>query len=536
MPLPEARQHLARGAWNDARAELETVLASEPACAEALEGLGWALFWLDDPEASFARREEAYRLYLDRGDKAPAARVATGMAVDAADVHGLAVASGWLQRARTLLGGLDAGPEHGWLALWEGHFARMFEHDLDRALEHALRAQELARTFGLGDLELLGGALEGLVKVTAGDVRDGMRQLDEAAAAAVAGEFSDLDAVANTCCLLLHACERVRDYDRAAQWGDRIEALSGRWHIGSVFVFCQVEHAAMMIGRGEYAEAERELEAALATIEVKRPLAAGAAAAQLGDLRRRQGRIDEALALFARAEGNTLAILGQAAIALDRGEAERCGELVDRLHRRRMAEKWVERAIALELLVRARRDAEAMRELRETAQKLGTDIIRAIGVSAEAVMTEDAAERRRCLEDAVDLFERARAPYEAARARLDLSTALRMLGREQFAREELVAARDAFRRLGAVADEARAEALLRDIVPSRKSTAASPLTKRETEVLRLVARGMSDKEVAASLHLSEHTVHRHVANILGKLDVSSRAAAVGMAVSGHLLE
>ena len=57
----------------------------------------------------------------------------------------------------------------------------------------------------------------------------------------------------------------------------------------------------------------------------------------------------------------------------------------------------------------------------------------------------------------------------------------------------------------------------------------SPLTNRESEVLRLVATGMSNREIAGTLVLSEHTVHRHVANILGKLSLSSRAAAAAQA-------
>jgi ATP/maltotriose-dependent transcriptional regulator MalT len=65
--------------------------------------------------------------------------------------------------------------------------------------------------------------------------------------------------------------------------------------------------------------------------------------------------------------------------------------------------------------------------------------------------------------------------------------------------------------------------------------ARAGLTKRELEVLRLVARGMSNAEIAASLIVSEHTVHRHVANILGKLGVSSRAAAVAQAAQFDLI-
>jgi len=61
------------------------------------------------------------------------------------------------------------------------------------------------------------------------------------------------------------------------------------------------------------------------------------------------------------------------------------------------------------------------------------------------------------------------------------------------------------------------------------------LTKRELEVLGLVAQGMSNQEIAATLVLSEHTVHRHVANVFGKLGVSSRAAAVAQAAKLDLL-
>jgi pimeloyl-ACP methyl ester carboxylesterase/DNA-binding CsgD family transcriptional regulator len=63
----------------------------------------------------------------------------------------------------------------------------------------------------------------------------------------------------------------------------------------------------------------------------------------------------------------------------------------------------------------------------------------------------------------------------------------------------------------------------------------SPLTPRETEVLRLVASGLSNREIAHSLVLSEHTVHRHVANILRKLAQSSRAAATAHATRVGLI-
>ena len=68
-----------------------------------------------------------------------------------------------------------------------------------------------------------------------------------------------------------------------------------------------------------------------------------------------------------------------------------------------------------------------------------------------------------------------------------------------------------------------------------ESNGDSPLTRRETEVLRLVAAGLSNREIAFSLVLSEHTVHRHVANILRKLTQSTRAAAVAHATRAGLI-
>jgi pimeloyl-ACP methyl ester carboxylesterase len=68
-----------------------------------------------------------------------------------------------------------------------------------------------------------------------------------------------------------------------------------------------------------------------------------------------------------------------------------------------------------------------------------------------------------------------------------------------------------------------------------ESNGDSPLTRREAQVLRLVAAGLSNREIASSLVLSDHTVHRHVANILRKLAQPSRAAAAAHATRAGLI-
>ena len=116
-------------------------------------------------------------------------------------------------------------------------------------------------------------------------------------------------------------------------------------------------------------------------------------------------------------------------------------------------------------------------------------------------------------------------PYEEARARLLAGTAVTLLGDADGGRVELQAARAGFERLGAAADARQATALLQGGQrPGRL------LTGREVEVLRLVAAGMGNREIAGTLHLSEHTVARHMQNVFAKLGVSSRAAAISRAI------
>ena len=249
-------------------------------------------------------------------------------------LRGEAPASGWLERARRLLEGAESGPEHGWLALWEGHFALMYRRDAGTARERGQVALTLGRKLGLLDLEMLALALEGLVLVAEGRVDEGMRRLDEATSAALAGEMAALDAVGATCCFLVHACERVRDYDRAAQWGERVERFSREWGITPSLTVCRTQHVAMLIGQGEWVQAEQELEQAIERLSESRPLLMADGLEQLAELRRRQGRWDEAEELFARVESRSLSLLGRGAIAFDRGDANTAADYLERFLRR----------------------------------------------------------------------------------------------------------------------------------------------------------------------------------------------------------
>ena len=214
-------------------------------------------------------------------------------------------------------------------------------------------ARELGRELGAVDVEMFAVATEGVVLVAQGAVAEGMRRLDEAAAAALGGEFDDLRAAGWTCCLLIGACERVRDFDRAAQWCAEAEAFSRRLDARFVKGVCRAHYGAVLCWHGDWEGADRELTGALAELTEKRPAWRSVAVVRLGELRRRQGRTAEALELFGAAEADPLARLGRAEAALDAGDALAAREGAERLLRAATAP--TARAGALELLVRARR-------------------------------------------------------------------------------------------------------------------------------------------------------------------------------------
>jgi LuxR family transcriptional regulator, maltose regulon positive regulatory protein len=549
--MTAGRAAVARGRWAEARTCFEqAVTLGDP--PEAWEGLSWAAWWLEDVATCMHARQRAYRGFQDRGDRRGAARMALWLGDDHLEFHGAeAVASGWLQRAARLAADLDPCPEQGWLTVFEAH-AALERHDTAEAERLAGQARELGRRLGAVDLEMFSLATEGLARLDQGAVSEGMRCLDEAAAAALAGEYENLVPAAWTCCRLISACELVRDYHRGAQWCQQVTEFSRRMDARFVTGVCRAHYGAILIWRGQWTEAEQELQAAVDGLARNRPAWLPEALVRLGELRRRQGRAEEAERLFTRVATHPLAHLGLAQVSFDAGDPATARDLLEGQLRRIPAHSRNSRTAPLELLVRvtlALDDRTAagtyLAELRAAVADAPTPPLRAaIRLTEGLVAAVDGDHEQACdhFEDAVDLFSRAGAPFEEGQARLELSRTLLAMGRVDAAGRQATAAEHCLERFGARAAAAQARALaarMREVAgpatPPASGAGEAVLTDRQVEVLRLVAEGLTDREIAARLTLSEHTVHRHVANIYVRLECSARATAVARATRLGLL-
>ena len=245
---------------------------------------------------------------------------------------------------------------------------------------------------------------------------------------------------------MIAACDRVRDYDRAVQWCTRLKAFCATWGLRPLFAVCRTQYASICMWRGTWLEAEQKLASATDELAASRPAMTADGLVRLAELRRRQGRLVEATELFERAEPHGLASLGRAELAFDRGDPRAAAEHAERYLRRVPTQNRTDRAGGLELLVRALvaaadRDGAttALAELSAIATLVGTVPLRAsasLAAGCVAAGHGDADAARRHLEDAVDLYLQSGAPYELARARLELARTLGALGRNAAAVEE----------------------------------------------------------------------------------------------------
>ncbi|PKW28159.1 helix-turn-helix domain-containing protein [Phycicoccus duodecadis] len=551
--LAAARRALDDAQWARARDLLREQVEVEG--APAWELLAEAAWWLDDGSACLAARETAYRLHRESGDVRGAAAAATALGYDAALFgQGASVASGWLARARRLLAEVDGPlPEHGWLAVREAELALQVTHRPDTAHEAATEAVAVARSLGRTDIEHVGLGLLGLVEVTRGRVDEGMELLDAAVAGALSGEVGDVMWVGKVCCWLVGACREAQDLARAVEWCERVDALCRERDLAPLFTACRIQYASVRLAGGHWLDAEVELVAALERMRDSRRATRTDAVVQLGHLRRRQGRLPEAEALYVQAGYAPAALVGRALVRLARGETAPAWALVADLLEDVAPTDLMTRAAVLLPVVRcavaAGRPEEAERgaaELAELSAQLGTEAAHGAAAVARALVAAsggasgpagaDAA--RSAWRAAARSFHAAALPVEAAEAHLALA---RLLAADEpgSAADEVRWAVTTLEAVEAPELLAQARGMLGGGGPavdgSARPTPSPVLTPREVEVLRLVATGASNARIARELVVSEHTVHRHVANILTRLGEPTRGAAALRAVRDGLI-
>jgi DNA-binding CsgD family transcriptional regulator len=532
--LAEGRDAFERGDAEASRAAFEAALAQRES-GEALEGLARALYLAVDYPASIEAHERAFAAYRDEGDALGAARAARILFWMNGQLYGdWAVADGWFARAERLLAPAGEGTlEHGWI-----EFMRANRQPYARRAPGFEAAVELGRRFGDADLEFAALGRLGEALVTLGRVEEGMLMLAESLTAICAGEVRDLNVLEGVFCAMFIACERVQDVTRAEEWVRAADDMIRRRGIVALGAHCRAHYGGILTAAGRWQEAETELDEA-ARIFGRGYLSKRAhVLTRLADLRVRQGRLEEAAVLLQGLEQRRDAARPLAALHHARGENALAREVLERRLSPAGAETPDDGPL-LALLVDvclaggAVEDAAAAAErLAELARRFPSLYFEAAAALArgKVCLASGSGDAKACLHQALDAFSLAHMPVELARARLELARAVAR-ERPEVAVAEAKAALEAFERMQAARDADAAAALLRSLgaagrsAPSRGAT----LTRRETEVLELLAHGLSNAEIADRLFITTKTAEHHVGHVLAKLGLRNRAEAAAYA-------
>jgi DNA-binding CsgD family transcriptional regulator len=445
-----------------------------------------------------------------------------------------AIAAGWVERARGVAAAWRPG-EYGWLLIPEAY--RCIGAGDHGAAEAALhRAAELG--LGVGDIDLvtIATTMRGRATLMLGSLERGLALLDEAMVRILTRTTSPR-ATSVMYCAAIGTCYEVHEIARAAEWSVALDKWLGELPRlgGAYFGNCRIYRALLMRLRGDWPRAVAELEQACRDLAVDGRLVAGHAWYELGESRRLRGDPGVQEAYRQAVAFGRVAQPGLARYRLAQGdvEAARAGLRRVLAEHAQAADRFALLPAAVEVDLAAGRTGSAeasVTEMEAIAEVYPTTAARAAVAAARgavALAEDRPTDALADLRDAVNRWRELGAPYEAAVVGVHIARACRALGDEDGVRMELHAAVSTFERLGARPDIARAHSL----VPDRGGSGLSP---REVEVLRLVVDGRTNAEIAVELRLSERTVHRHVGNILTKLDVRSRTAAAIFAVQHGL--
>jgi DNA-binding NarL/FixJ family response regulator len=514
--LADARAALDGGDWRAAVDRAQAALAEQES-GDAYLVLATALWCGYEIDRAIVEMKAAYRHYTRESRPERAGWLASWVAFEELTTRGNpAVARGWLQRARRLLDGRPACAEQGWFLIWDA----AFEGGPGRLAAAAEQALQLARSCGDRDLEIECLTLQGMVLVQAGRVDEGMVLLDEVMAAVTGGETATPLVVGDAFCFTLGACEQVGDFSRAEEWCRVGLKVADARASGFLKASCLASYGWILTVLGRWREGEARLSEAVDLFAAGHRQLQPHASIKLAELRRRQGRPAEAARLLDATPRSAGALRVRAEMAFDAADFGGALALARELEALVQGFPLTEHVVALQLIVRAASAlgdieiaAVALDQLEQSAFTISTDAASAAVWMARAALLGargDAEASAAAYAEAAQLFSSARAPFEAAQATLARAGALRSAGHGDDAARLTRQAREQLERLGHPGGDRL-------------------LSRREAEVLGLLAEGLSNSVIAQSLKLSPHTVHRHVANVLRKLDARTRAGAVAQA-------
>ncbi|MFC0628331.1 helix-turn-helix transcriptional regulator [Kribbella deserti] len=526
---------LANGDWVAARTAFGEAVHIDQT-AEGHFGLGTAHWWLGNVREAFSYWERAYAGF-SRSDPAQAVGVAIGLSLlYEANAGNRTVARAWAARAARLAAGLEEPVLSAWVLLAKCGS----EDDPLQVAAWAERAHQVAVRAGDRDLELCALSMRGSAYVDLGRIADGGMLLDEALAGALGGEGANLDTVVLTSCLLMRSCVHGADYLRVIQWNRSLETFIERYGCPYLNATCRASYGAVLVSTGDWARAETELAAAVDLARDALPAVRAEAFAYLADLRLAQGRVEEARQLLAGFEDRAVVLPVLVAGYLATSEISTAVSIarqrLSEVEGRFLEEARLREALGEACLVAGDVDG-ALREgryLAELATHSDSALItaRAERLTGRALLAAmDLAEACAHLAAARTHFSILEMPLEVARTRMAFAAAL-VVEEPEPAIVEARMALTVFEDLGAATDADAAAGWLRSAGAAAARVGPKGLgllTKRELDVLELLADGPSNPEIAARLYLSRRTVEHHVASVLSKLGLRNRAEAAAFA-------
>lgn len=538
--IERGEEALRQADWQRAKECFAAALQLEK-IASAHDGLGQALWWLNEIEEAHKQRAAAYLSYKEQGEWGKAAVVAVWLGREQLFLADNASAMmGWFARADRLLKQTDPCVEQSWCTLFKASILADAETLAHIADETVAQAQIYADSA----LEALALAFYGLAEVSRGRVEPGLRALDEAMVAVISGELNNFMAVSELFCVTLSAGELSGDLVRAEQWCQMAADYAQQYQCSFLSAYCRTTYGGLLTLSGRWDKAETELVEAIQAFEGGHRALRVHAVLKLADLRVCQGRLEEAELLLRGYEDLSAAALPLAHLHLVRGEVTLAQAIIQQrlpastgrtLHDLPLLLLYVEVLLALDQVDEARQVAGQLTNL---AGETKSDLL-----LAQAEFALGRVERHHP-QQAVAHFQttltqlhRLEQSLLASRARLEMAQLLQesdWAGAVTWARAALAS----FTRLGATYEANVAAALLRQlgVQPHTGPRLPETVTSREMDVLTLLARGLSNREIATRLVVSEKTVEHHVSQVLSKLGVRNRASAAAVAVSAGLLE